>query len=119
MKLLDSIYTIKETADSAFIIGLDAEHFIYKAHFPGEPITPGVVILQISLELLEILTGRDLQLSQVKNVKFLKIISPTDIPFLTYSYSKVIEENGEVRAQVVVSSEQDIFAKLSISCRIL
>ena len=46
MKLRDSLYTIvsefKGDGRHDFNIKLDPEHFIYKAHFPGEPITPGV-----------------------------------------------------------------------------
>ena len=57
MKLRDSLYTIvsefKGDGRHDFNIKLDPEHFIYKAHFPGEPITPGVCIMQIAKELLE------------------------------------------------------------------
>ena len=57
MKLLNSLYSIrsKDVTDSfvRYDIHLDASHFIYQAHFPGDPITPGVCIIQIAKELLE------------------------------------------------------------------
>jgi len=57
MKLRDSLYYInnKVTEGTAvrYDVQLDASHFIYQAHFPGEPITPGVCIIQIAKELLE------------------------------------------------------------------
>ena len=37
---------------ATYEIALNAQHFIYQAHFPGEPITPGVCILQMACELL-------------------------------------------------------------------
>ena len=36
---------------ATYEIALNAQHFIYQAHFPGEPITPGVCILQMACEL--------------------------------------------------------------------
>ena len=49
MKLIDSLYKVisdtRSETGHVYSIELDPEHFIYKAHFPGEPITPGVCIL--------------------------------------------------------------------------
>ena len=43
----------QRTEDGAvYTLRLNPDHVIYKAHFPGEPITPGVCILQIGQELL-------------------------------------------------------------------
>ena len=57
MKLLNDLYSIISRTDGEgrcdFTIELNPQHFIYKAHFPGEPITPGVCIMQIAKELLE------------------------------------------------------------------
>ena len=57
MELKNSLYQItgKETNGTAvsYDLQLDASHVIYQAHFPGEPITPGVCIIQIAKELLE------------------------------------------------------------------
>ena len=55
----------------AYDVHLNADSAIFRAHFPEFPITPGVCILQIALELLETITGRQLEISEVKNVKFL------------------------------------------------
>ncbi|MGN1220341.1 MAG: 3-hydroxyacyl-ACP dehydratase FabZ family protein [Candidatus Cryptobacteroides sp.] len=123
MKLIDSLYSI--ISDSAnesghdYTIRLNPEHIIYKAHFPGEPITPGVCIMQIARELLEKSTGLPLEIDYVKNIKFLRIISPADILTVDCSLSKVSREDSHVKAQAVMSAGGEICAKLSISCRIL
>ena len=75
MQLLNNLYTIvaKDIPDDkiSYNIKLDANHFIYQAHFPIEPITPGVCIIQIAKELLEDSLAKRLKIYLVKNVKFL------------------------------------------------
>ena len=84
MELKNSLYQItgKETNGTAvsYDLQLDASHVIYQAHFPGEPITPGVCIIQMAKELLEDHTGTAYEISGVKNVKFLAVISPVQSP---------------------------------------
>ena len=121
MKLRDSLYTIvsesKGEGRHDFNIKLDPEHFIYKAHFPGEPITPGVCIMQIAKELLEEAVSQQLTLSCVKNIKFLRLISPSEITVLDYSLTKIVTEGDTVKVQVNVLSGEDVYAKLSLVCQ--
>lgn len=121
MKLLDNLYKITSVvkADSFcdYVIALNAEHFIYKAHFPGEPITPGVCIMQIAMELLEEYAGRELQLSSARNIKFLKVIIPVQTPVLTCRIQKAVFEEGLLKAQMSIEAQGETFAKLSLVCR--
>lgn len=121
MKLLDSLYSIvsESAGDSchSYLIQLNADHFIYRAHFPGEPITPGVCIMQTALELTSLACGLELELSNVKNIKFLKVISPNEVKLITYSLSKLLVEEDEVKVQVSVGVEEEIYAKLSLVCK--
>lgn len=122
MKLLNSLYTIvsdvKGEGKHDFLISLDKAHFIYQAHFPGEPITPGVCIMQIAKELLEVSTDLKLNLTSVKNIKFLRIISPAEITDITYSLGKIVREEDCVKVQVTVVDGDDVYAKLSLVCQI-
>lgn len=122
MKLLDSLYSVTNEVvtdvDHSYTIKLNAEHFIYAAHFPGEPITPGVCIMQIAHELLELHLGKQLDIDVVKNVKFLHVITPTETPVVCYTLQKVSVEERLVKAQVNVSYEGDSYAKLSLVCQI-
>lgn len=122
MKLLNSLYTVIDHSSTDlsqdFTIRLDAEHFIYKAHFPGEPITPGVCIMQIALELMELTTEKSLAVTCVKNVKFLRIIVPTEVNEVCYSLQKISLEEETAKAQIVVSANGDVYAKLSLICQI-
>ena len=107
MKLLNELYTItRETHEDGahdYLLRLNAGHFIYAAHFPGEPITPGVCILQIAHELLQLALKKPLKIICVKNVKFMKLVSPDQIREIHYSISKISEsvsaEWSEYKAQ--------------------
>ncbi len=121
MKLLNDLYSIISRTSGEggcdFTIALNPQHFIYKAHFPGEPITPGVCIMQIAKELLEEAVSQQLTLSCVKNIKFLRIISPSEITVLDYSLTKIVTEGDTVKVQVNVLSGEDVYAKLSLVCQ--
>ena len=120
MKLQNSLYTItSETHDEnghEYVIKLNPEHTIYKAHFPGEPITPGVCIMQIAVELFESALQHPLALNCVKNIKFLRIISPKEVTEVKYSLQKIYKDEGDLKVQVIVSADADVYAKLSLVC---
>lgn len=100
----------------AYDIHLNADNIIYRAHFPERPITPGVCIIQIALELLETMIGRQMEISEVKNVKFLHILSPIKNPDVSYVF-KSIEDNGTtVKAKVEVRNGDLLFTSISFVC---
>lgn len=123
MKLLNNLYHIvsKDVVDASirYNIHLDASHFIYQAHFPDEPITPGVCIIQIAKELLEEHLGIGLEIQKVKNVKFLNVISPLATPNVTYVFEKIMPDDSEKTYKVMtqVSSGETSLAKLSFTCK--
>ena len=123
MKLLNSLYSIqsKDVTDSLvrYDIHMDASHFIYQAHFPGEPITPGVCIIQIAKELLEDHLRRELKIQMVKNVKFQNVISPLETPDITYAFEKISVNDSDkaYKVQALIYSDNISMAKLSFTCR--
>ncbi len=80
MKLLDDLFQIvqSETTEKGFstTIKLNPDHVIYSGHFPGHPVTPGVIQMQIVHELVENHFGKNLQLIEIDDCKFLRIINP-------------------------------------------
>ena len=120
MKLTDSLYTVVSDCPiengHEFDLKLNPEHFIYKAHFPGEPITPGVCIMQIAVELFQLALKTPVELTCVKNIKFFRIISPNDVTEVKYSLQKITREGAEAKVQVVVSAADEVYAKLSLVC---
>ncbi len=119
MLLKNNLYSITAVAadgHASFGLRLNAECFIYKVHFPGEPITPGVCIVQIAKELLEELLGLKLEITLVKNVKFLSVLSPGQSPEVRFDFTKVAVDGNEVKAQATVTAGGELKAKASIVC---
>ncbi len=120
MILKNSLYTIAdkkmEGSGIFYQILLDKNHFIYKAHFPNEPITPGVCIIQIAKELLEDYLHEEYEISYIKNIKFLSVLSPLSTPSVAYVFDKItiLPETNECKTQVQVQQDNVLFAKLSI-----
>ena len=67
-----------DVAGFAATISLDASHIVYKGHFPGFPVTPGVIQMQIVHELLEDYLGKKLKLVSMPQCKFLQVINPEE-----------------------------------------
>lgn len=109
---IDSLNDI-ENGFEAFLC-TNPEHPIYKAHFPGNPITPGVCIIQTAQELLEKRINRKLYLKTVKNVKFLSVIIPEKDKKIKYSFSNIVEDENGCKSQVVVSDNATVYAKISL-----
>ncbi len=102
---------------SGFNIILNPDHLIYKAHFPAQPVTPGVCILQMLQELLSIQVGKQLFIKNIKNAKFISMMSPVTDARVSVLFSSVTPEEGGIKAQGVVARRDDIdqlFLKFSI-----
>ncbi len=63
-------------------ITLNADSEVFKGHFPNNPVTPGVCMLQIIKELTEKRAGCSLFMKKVSNVKFMAVINPDETPDL-------------------------------------
>lgn len=122
MQLKNNLYTIARKqleegfSGSLYELELIPTSVIYQAHFPGEPITPGVCIVQMGKELVEDALQQELHISYVKNVKFLSILTPTQSASATFLLQKITSSEGgkEVKAQIVVTSGDEAKAKLSM-----
>ena len=118
MRLTDGFFIIESTQDTEggfeAVLRTNPEHSIYKAHFPGSPITPGVCVIQAAGELLEQKLNRKLYLKTVKNVKFLSVIIPEEGKKIKYCFSNIVEDENGVKAQILVSDDASVYAKISL-----
>lgn len=60
----------------AFRVRLDASHPVYRGHFPGHPVLPGVCTLQLVRECLNRGTGRRFRYAAIRECKFLGMVVP-------------------------------------------
>ena len=120
MKLQDNLFTIisQELQEglSAYRVKIHPEWPIYKAHFPGHPITPGVCIVQMAQELLQLLLQRELVLRYAKNIKYVAIVSPEEVTELTVSFAKIEQlPDGNLKVQVLVADGDTLYTKMSLT----
>ena len=74
--------TINEDLVTANIT-INKHHEIFKGHFPGNPVTPGVCMMQIIKEITEKVVETKLMMISSSNIKFMAIINPEISPNLT------------------------------------
>jgi len=121
MILKNNLYIVKGQSEAEGIVCYDiclqTDHTIYKAHFPNEPITPGVCVIQIAKELLEDYLQRELAIKAVKNVKFLAVISPLQNLQVRYTFQKIQETPDAVTAQVEVTGGDTMMTVISFTCQ--
>lgn len=96
MSVLKNFYSVTQLEEqpSGFYvaqISLNKNHEIFQGHFPGNPVTPGVCMIQIIKDLTEKIVGAKLFLTSASNVKFMAIINP--------------EENTDLRLELNVTEE--------------
>lgn len=118
MKDLFTVDYVRET-DGGYDCGihLDPSHIIYKAHFPGEPITPGVCILQMAVKVLSLVLQTRLTVERFKNVKFLQILVPGVAQDIEWRLRDIRCGEETVEAQCVLFSGESVIAKISLTCR--
>ncbi|MDD4589307.1 MAG: hydroxymyristoyl-ACP dehydratase [Parabacteroides sp.] len=92
-------------------VALNPENIIYKSHFPGKPITPGVCIIQMLKELVEMIKKQSYMIFEVKNVKFLKIIDPIENSPIDF-FIALIDEKGILHVSAEIKREEETFARL-------
>lgn len=118
MQLINDFFHIISAAhdvtSGAYRIALNPEHFVFKAHFPGNPVTPGVCQLKIIEELMSELTGEVLRLSHINNIKYMNIISPTATPELEVRLSRIQKTDEGYSLQAVMENADQLFSKMSI-----
>jgi 3-hydroxyacyl-[acyl-carrier-protein] dehydratase len=110
------MFVVLETSVSelGFIttIELNPSHIVYSGHFPGHPVTPGVIQMQIVHELLEKHFCKNLKLITMSQCKFLKILNPKETSqIVVHIEHNRIDELLNIKARG--ENGTDIFFKLN------
>ena len=116
--ILTDFYTLQsyDKNEKSFVanIILNKDHEIFKGHFPGNPVTPGVCMMQIVKELTEEFTGNKLFLKSASNVKFMAIINPFETPELSLQLD-ITENETDIKVKNTTSFGETIALKMSVN----
>ncbi len=78
--LKDNLYKIDSLSHQdgvlKAVLGIDKSHQVFEGHFPGQPVLPGAVMLQMVKEVLESSLGYTIRLKKADQIKFLGLIDP-------------------------------------------
>ena len=86
-----------------------AEHDLYNGHFPGNPITPGVCLVQSINDLVE--DHYDgVQIKEVRKCKFTAIHNPNVVPNVKAIIS-VKQTDGELKASCSIEHDGQTYVK--------
>lgn len=99
-------------------ITLNRYHAIFKGHFPDQPVTPGVCMMQIVKELSEELLDRELFMYKSSNVKFMALINPEVNPDLRLEIDISGTEESDYKVKNVTYFEDTVALKLSCTFRV-
>lgn len=121
MMLQGDFYNITECEAAAgrpevasWRLRFNAEHAIYRGHFPGRPITPGMCIMAVARELCSRMAGVRLYVRSIKNIKFMNIIDPAVCGEVRFDCELLPEGDGFKAKTVVHDGGGKIYAKLSM-----
>ena len=119
--LIEGLYTIldfkQEEKTVTASVKLNKDHQVFLGHFPGNPIMPGVCMIQMIKELTEKAIGKELFLAMASNVKFMAIINPEKNDTLQLLLD-ISENEGLIKVKNTTSFENTLALKLSATFKI-
>jgi 3-hydroxyacyl-[acyl-carrier-protein] dehydratase len=122
MMLLNDFYSIiqQEPAAGSFKakIAINKNHRILEGHFPGLPVVPGVCMMQIVLEMIEVGTGKQVSLVAADMMKFLSVINPEQNNEIDVAINYT-EDKGQFRISANLFAGAVTFYKLKATLKIV
>ena len=122
---LNDLYTIKQilcessSYKLSVLIQLNPSHEIFKGHFPGNPILPGVCIVQILKEILMYQLNNKLILSDASSIKYLSFINPEVNSMIIFDVEFKEMKNDIICCNAFLNFESVIFCRFKGNFKII
>lgn len=113
---IDSCSYSQDNNNISANITINPNHDVYKGHFPGQPVVPGVIQLQILRELCEKEFNKPLSITGSSVIKYINMIIPDKNPKLTIDIA-IKEADGTYKIDGKILDGDTVFlkAKLTLS----
>ncbi len=110
-----SFYTVLQSEAAAetyaALLSLNAAHPVFEGHFPGQPVVPGVCMMQTIQESLERCLQRKVQLQKANIMKFLVLIDPVAQPQVNVELKYALQPENIVKVTAAIKHESTVFMK--------
>ncbi len=108
-------YTLRKTTDEhRFDVRIDFDNPVFAGHFPGNPILPGVYIIEMAKECAELHFDRKYTISHIKSCRYYFTITPAR----SENYVMLAEfsecDNG-IRAKVDLSQDDAVAMAITMT----
>lgn len=108
--LLNRYFTInsveRHEEGTVFRVTLNPDHEIYKGHFRGNPISPGVCTVEMVKECAQQIADAPLSFANIKNCRFISLLTPASEEELQILVSLTESEEGYAIKANVDGQEQ-------------
>jgi len=113
--LKDDFFYIQSVNDDHGVISamleINPSHKIFEGHFPGQPVVPGVCMMEMVKEVTETVTGREMFLQKADTIKFLSVIDPNINRNVQVRIKYTDEENKLIAFEATLFKEDIIYLK--------
>lgn len=113
--LLEDFFNIISLTETAFDINaalvINPRHKIFEGHFPGQPVVPGVCMMQMVKEILEQAIQKKTDLVKAHEMKFLAIIDPRQNNLIQATIKYAVEENGNLNVVATLFKDELVHFK--------
>jgi 3-hydroxyacyl-[acyl-carrier-protein] dehydratase len=116
--LLNNLYTIQAMTENEKGIQASAmlrpDHAIFKGHFPGQPVLPGVCMLEMITEITGRHLNQRLRITEAPLIKFLNMIDPGKDPLIHFEIGYDSPE-GKTTVKGRIYSGSRVFMKFQMT----
>jgi 3-hydroxyacyl-[acyl-carrier-protein] dehydratase len=113
---MTSLYTLHniQISGSTFSaeIRFDPSHPVFAGHFTGQPVVPGVFLVEILAGAVSEVFGKESVVKEAGNLKFIQVIDPTVHHSVLLDGSIVKEEKGILTVDATFSAGDLLFSKM-------
>ena len=114
--LLKDFYTLIElnridNENIKAVVKLNKNHSVYKGHFPGNPVVPGVCLTQLIKEVMETAEKKELMLVYADYIKFMAIVNPEINELLQIDLKLKVKEDNTTQVTSETHFDGTVFYK--------
>jgi 3-hydroxyacyl-[acyl-carrier-protein] dehydratase len=114
--LLNDFFSVLSSAeiDGGFCaeVKINASHEIFSGHFPGNPVVPGVCLIQMIRETARFYLKKSLRMVKATEIKFINIVNPLQNSDLLIELNIREMNEAGMNVSALIKKDETIFLKI-------